>query len=497
MRIGLLTDFPAVEFTNGPGLASQAFRRNMEARGHNVRLIGPRPLNGQREVSGDATLFNAFAMKRYANTPFGFPWPLNKVKEDPQVDVIHGNSNGFMMHYALMMRKRYGIPCLQTNTTHFPAFKHHMMPKKVLEAPVTGPLLEGLSNYVEKSFTDIYSAGDGLIVQCQGLVDYWRDKGLDVPVHIIPRPVDVRSFDRPVVTDPFSEQCEKGFRLLVVCRHAPEKSLDRLLRIFARYILPQEARATLTLVGDGPAHKGLVELAGELGVRGSVHFAGERPHRDLPMWYSNADLFVYPSVSETFGQVISEALWKGVPTIGFDDKMGMAYQVTDGENGRLLADGPGGDEAFGGAVLNLLGDPTTRLAMGQSAARRQRALCHPDSVYRAYERAYDEAAQHVVAKPPKTFGSPGLRQDMHLAVNHAWPWTWKMFTFLAASRIPVNPRYNAEYTPSRAVPFDAAPEALPNLSPTPTTSWGHLRVIAGEAASSASTPLARKKRRAR
>ena len=117
MKIGLLTDFPAVEYCNGPALASQAYRRNMEGRGHEVSFIGPRPKQSQRQVEGDGNvLFSSMVMKRYANTPFAMPWPLTPFKSKPDFDVVHGNSNGHMMHYGLMMREMYDIPCLQTNT---------------------------------------------------------------------------------------------------------------------------------------------------------------------------------------------------------------------------------------------------------------------------------------------------------------------------------------------------------------------------------------------
>jgi glycosyltransferase involved in cell wall biosynthesis len=98
-----------------------------------------------------------------------------------------------------------------------------------------------------------------------------------------------------------------------------------LLRIFAEHVLPADPKASLSLVGDGPAHAGLIEYAHELGIWERVQFLGEQPHRELALWYKYADVIDYPSVSETFGQVISEALWMGCPVVGFDDKMGMAF----------------------------------------------------------------------------------------------------------------------------------------------------------------------------
>jgi glycosyltransferase involved in cell wall biosynthesis len=446
----------------------------MEGRGHEVSFIGPRPKQSQRQVEGDGNiLFSSMVMKRYANTPFAMPWPLTPFKSKPDFDVVHGNSNGHMMHYGLMMREMYDIPCLQTNTIYLEAFKSHMIPEEMLNG-VAGGFFDYLSNYAEENFRDIYGAGDGLIVQCKGLVDYWREKGLTVPLHIIPRPIDVRSFDRPLGDDPFHPTFEKGKRLFVACRHAGEKSLDQLLRIFAEHVLPADPKASLSLVGDGPAHAGLIEYAHELGIWDRVQFLGEQPHRELALWYKYADVFAYPSVSETFGQVISEALWMGCPVVGFDDKMGMAFQVDDGVNGRLVQKGPSEEEAFGAAILQLLGSSEMRSRFGAAAARRQRDLCHPDRVYAAYERAYEAAQEHLRANPATLRNRSKPGQLFSLFKDHALPWTWKTLAVIGAGYIPASGRYEQEYVPRKDVRFDAAPEVM-----TPQANPGHLRVLPG------------------
>ena len=475
MKIGMLTDFPAVEYCNGPALASQAFRRNMEGRGHTVRFIGPKPHAGQRQVDGDGNiLFPSLRLRRYANTPFGFPWPLKAFTRKPDLDVIHGNSNAQMMHYGLMMRSMHNIPCLQTNTIYLPAFKHHMVPEEILAAPGAERFFDFLGDYVEKNFSEIYGAGDGLIVQCKGLVDYWQKMGLNIPLHIIPRPVDVRSFDRPLGPDPYRADFKKGKRLFVACRHAAEKSLDQLLRIFAHHVAPTDSEASLTLVGDGPAHIGLKEYAAELGIENRVQFVGEIPHKDLPVWYKYADVFAYPSVSETFGQVISEALWMGCPVVGMDDKMGMAYQVEDGVNGLLVDPAQDGEAHFGAGVIRLLSDDKLRRKLGAEAARRQRVLCHPDNVYAAYEKAYEEAVVHRRENPSNYADLNKAQRFAKMIANHAFPWTWQTLTLVGVGALPGKGRFEGDYKPRKDVLFDAAPAVQHPANPS------HLRVVAGQ-----------------
>ena len=470
MHIGMLTDYVSVEFTNGPALASQAFRRNMEHRGHRVCLVGPRPF--EREAEGDAMLFKSLRFRQYASTALALPWPRRNFTACPPFDVIHAHSNSLMMHWALMMRQLHGIPCLQTNTIHLPSFAHHAVPDSLLENRITKPIFDFLTRYAERRFCNIYAQSDGLIVQCQGLVDYWRNIGLDVPLHIIPRPIDLRTFDRPVGDDPFHPSFRRGGRLLVACRHAGEKSLDQLLRIFARHVLPQRADASLTLIGDGPVHTSLKKLSKRLGINHRVDFVGEKPQRDLPSWYAYGDIFAYPSMSETFGQVTSEALWMGLPVVGFNDGMGVAYQVKNEQNGLLVEPGPDGEERFGQALMRLLNDRRLRMRFSDTARRMQRELVHPEVVYKLYENAYAVAKEHIAANPPSAREKGKLGKRWQMLKDHLWPWVWKHAVLSAMGSVPAN------YKPKTEVPFDAAPEMLPELAvPELLPAGPRLRVV--------------------
>jgi 1,2-diacylglycerol 3-alpha-glucosyltransferase len=303
---------------------------------------------------------------------------------------------------------------------------------------------------VEKHFCDLYDAGDGLIVQCQGLVDYWRNKGLEVPLHIIPRPVDVLNFDQPLKKDPYRLDFEKGGRLVVACRHAGEKSLDQLLEIFAREVLPKRSHASLTLIGDGPVHKTLKKQAKKLGIAHRCEFVGELAQRELPNWYHHADMFVYTSMSETFGQVISETLWMGTPVVAFDDGMGVAYQVKDGRNGRLIK--AGDEEAFGAAVIELMDDPIKLGKLSAAARADQRDLVHPEIVFSAYENAYMSAIDHIKRRPPSSVNDRSLKMKWGLFKEHIFPWFWKHSLLIGSGVI------SSGYQPKQNVAFDAVPD---------------------------------------
>ncbi len=453
MHIGMLTDYIAPDCTFGPALAGATFRRNMQMRGHEVTLVGPRPAPWMRKPPPGSIELSAGTFRQYPGVRFTFPWPPASFTQLPPFDIVHSNANTLLMRWAPVVRQLHGVPVLHTNTTYLPEFVHHAIPKGLLQFPGSSGFWNWATKSVENSFARVFNAGDGLIVLCQGLVDYWQRMGLEVPIHVIQRPIDVRIFNRKLGPDPYRGDFKRGARMLCTARHSKEKALDRVVEIFAHHILPANSDASLTLVGDGPAHKALVAQAHALGVSHRVHFQGELPQRDLPDWLGHADLYLYTSLSETFGQVVSEALWMGIPVVGFDDKMGVAHQVKHDFNGLLIdPHARDADGEFAAAAAALLSDNGRRRTLAENAALRQRETSAPEIVYAAYEAAYASAKEHYAVHPPAHVGRPGPVQAMQMTWRYLLPWTWQHATVLASGVIP------SGYRPNSKAPLDAAPD---------------------------------------
>ena len=292
-------------------------------------------------------------------------------------------------------------------------------------------------------------------MQCQALADYWKAFGLDVPLHTIPRPIDVKIFDHPLGPDPFNPAFKRGSRLIVVCRHAREKDIDKVIQVFASHVLPQIPDASLTLVGDGLEHGALKALAQKLGVAHRCDFPGEKPQKDLRHYYGHADVFAYASVTETYGQVISEALWCGTPVVAIDDKMGVAFQVKDGEDGVLVPSGQGQLDRLGDALVRVLGTPGLRDKLGARAASRARERVAPDVVYGQYEAAYASAIEHIRAHPPEPFQRRSPLAWWKMFGSHIWPWTGLQGTLVAVASLRGAKGYAVP-----TVRIDALPDAV-------------------------------------
>jgi glycosyltransferase involved in cell wall biosynthesis len=113
------------------------------------------------------------------------------------------------------------------------------------------------------------------------------------------------------------------------------------------------------IVGDGPSRAALQAQ------HGRHVFAGMRTGEDLAAHYASADCFIFPSLSETFGNVITEALASGLPVTAFD-YAAAAERITEGVNGHRI---PMNDEAaFIAACVRWAGPPHA-LAQLQQAAR--------------------------------------------------------------------------------------------------------------------------------
>ena len=147
----------------------------------------------------------------------------------------------------------------------------------------------------------------------------------------------------------------------LVCLHvgrlAAEKNLGLAVRAFAA-IAAHPPRAKLLWVGDGPQRKALQAAHPD-------HlFAGMRRGDDLAAHYASADLFLFPSLTETYGNVVAEAMASGLPTLAYRSAAA-AELIVDGENGATVT--PGDEKTFIDTARQLAADAPLRLTLGHAA----------------------------------------------------------------------------------------------------------------------------------
>jgi glycosyltransferase involved in cell wall biosynthesis len=191
---------------------------------------------------------------------------------------------------------------------------------------------------------------------------------------LMPRGVDTHSFSpefrsRNGAAEPF---------VLGFCgRLSIEKNVYLLARIRTELMRRGITNFRFLIIGHGKEEAWLRQHLP------NAEFTGVLRGQDLARGYANMDLFVFPSHTDTFGNVVLEALASGVPAIVTPDG-GPRYIVRDGETGCIAT-----DDGFSGAVARMILDPGLHAQMS-AAARVYAQSASWDSVFEGVYRTYDE-----------------------------------------------------------------------------------------------------------
>ncbi|MES1178038.1 MAG: glycosyltransferase [Myxococcales bacterium] len=418
-KIGILNDYVRIPYANGSSFASQFLYREFRARGHRVTVVGPEDRNARpEELPQRSVALRSVPLRNHPGVQLALP-SRARLKQlcDEQLDILLGQSGSAMMEAGVWLRATQRVPFVSVNTIHLPSVYNVILPESLYRTPVNEFFRDRVVPWIEQQSVDAYNQGDGLIVLSEGLKRYWRERGVTVPIWTVPRAVDPAVFDEVFKSDPFPASAKRGGRLLAVCRLTREKGVADLIEIFARHIAPAVADASLTLVGDGPDRETFRAQAERQGVAERVHFIGERPLGEVPGFLRHGDLFVYASLSETYGQVVSEAQWCGLPVVALSDRMGVSEQIQHRRTGILVdPERESGHVAheFGRAVLDLLRDSAARAALSERAAEAVRLRARPERCIARYYDAFAEAREHCLRSVPSP-GSLPAKQALSLA----------------------------------------------------------------------------------
>ncbi|PWN44984.1 UDP-Glycosyltransferase/glycogen phosphorylase [Ceraceosorus guamensis] len=152
----------------------------------------------------------------------------------------------------------------------------------------------------------------------------------------LPPPAMPTPSAKPAATAPPQQNlhpAESRTVILYVGRISWEKNLRLLIEAFKLLPTAVRSNAKLVFVGDGPARGELTRVCSRLGLDAS--FMGHQKGKRLAAMYASASVFAFPSFTETFGQVVLEALASGLPVVGLHAE-GTSDLVTHGRTGLLL-----------------------------------------------------------------------------------------------------------------------------------------------------------------
>jgi glycosyltransferase involved in cell wall biosynthesis len=176
-----------------------------------------------------------------------------------------------------------------------------------------------------------------------------------------------------------------------VSRLAPEKNVSYLANALG-IVAAQRPDVRILLVGDGPARGDLQRRMGSL-----VRFAGYRTGQDLADHYAAGDIFAFSSLTETFGNVVLEAMASGMPVVALRAG-GVGDTVQHGLTG-LLVEPSNPPDRFAEAMLSLVDNPERRQAMSR-AAREYAQSQSWDAIMGALRDRYELAIAGDLATAP-------------------------------------------------------------------------------------------------
>lgn len=320
MRIAIITETWPPE-VNGVALTVQSLTRGLCALGHSIELVRPR----QREDDGSApsqqfeqVLISGASIPRYRELRFGLPATraLHRRWCGQRPDAVYIATEGPLGQSALGVSRHLGIPACTGFHTRFDDFARHYG---------LGLLTPLVFAYLRR----FHNRACATLVPTRELADYLDAHGFR-HVQLLLRAVDTDLFD-PRRRDPALRAqwglTPENLAVIHVGRLAPEKNLDLASRAFEA-IRRREPTARLIFVGEGPARAALAAQHHD------ILFTGIRRGEDLARHYASADLFLFPSLTETFGNVTIEALASGVPVVAFDYGAAREY-IHDIHAGRL------------------------------------------------------------------------------------------------------------------------------------------------------------------
>jgi len=319
---------------------------------------------------------------------------IGEVLERFQPDLIHitGPSEVGMLGAGLAYHLRLPLAASwHTNIHEYAARRANwflrLLPER--QSAATGRKIENMAMATAARF---YSAAHVLFAPNPELCAL-LERSTGRPCHLMPRGVDAELFHPSKRTrDPEDQFHILGF----VGRLSVEKNIGLLVEIEHKLNRDKEK---FLIVGHGGDEAWLRERLHRAEFTGVLH--GE----DLARAYANMDLFVFPSHTDTFGNVVLEALASGVPAIVTPDG-GPRTIVRNSETGRIVP-----DDQFAAAIAEVLADPARHAAMRQ-AARAYALTASWDSVFDGVYAAYqtilpqgDTAQNSSTDSPCEAFGN--------------------------------------------------------------------------------------------
>jgi glycosyltransferase involved in cell wall biosynthesis len=318
LRVAVVTETYPPEI-NGVAMTISRMVAGLQQRQHQIQLIRPRQSQhdyAASEPNFEEVLQLGVAIPRYDGLKMGLPakQALVRLWSLKRPDLVHVVTEGPLGWSALAAAVKLKIPCSSDFHTNFHSYSKHYG---------IGWLKKPIGAYLRR----FHNKASCTLVPTSSMLANLEQHGY-LNLRVVARGVDTRLFHPGRRSAALRSQWGIKPRqpvALYVGRLAPEKNLPVVLQAYAS--MKSVRRDTrLVLVGDGP------ERAAMQAENPDCIFAGMRTGEDLATHYASGDVFLFPSTTETFGNVTVEAMASGLAVIAYD-YAAAAEHIKHGHNG--------------------------------------------------------------------------------------------------------------------------------------------------------------------
>ena len=376
MRIAMFSDcyYPRV---NGVVVSVYSFVQELVNRGHVVKVITveyPDDYEFNKKNGASMGVIDSpnFSLNRLSSKEIIFSkedrlvrlkqWHILKgILDEFQPDILHINSEWLVGYFGAMYAHHRRVPCIFTFHTLWEDYIQNY-------API---LREKISKKIGRDIVKFYlKTANHILAPTPQTAQTVRKYGIDTPVELLPTGIPESMFK--VDEEAVEQMKERVFTrfpqlkdrriLLFAGRVAKEKNLPFLLPVLQRVnqLLEKDEsasstkRAALLVAGDGNFMQELKALVEQQQLTQDVFYLGYVERKDLASLYHLADVFTFPSKTETQGLVTVEAMAAGLPVVAIGE-MG-TIDVMQGDNGGFMV--PEDVEIFSQKVYQLLTNDT-------------------------------------------------------------------------------------------------------------------------------------------
>ncbi len=359
-RIGLFSEsFRPVQ--NGVTTSLLTLIDGLRTRKHQVWIFAP-DNEQQTEPEVNVQRFPSFVTSLNPNYPLAYPFlprlALASQFNRLRLDVVHTHTPFVLGLTGANLALSRGVPLVTTFHTFYSQYSHYvpLFPDSMTQ------------NLLDVYLPWYYNRCAAILCPSQVAADALRQMGVESPIEVVPTGIALPRAEHRTALARIQTREALGLAadtplLLFAGRLAQEKNLSWLLANLCR-VLYSVPRAKLLLAGDGPYREELEAEAERLQISGSVLFLGPLTRKQLDPLLASADVFCFPSPSETQGLVIGEARASGTPTVAIDAG-GAPETIREGIDGFRVPEGD--SEMFCQRIVQLLCDADLRARMRANA----------------------------------------------------------------------------------------------------------------------------------